>query len=136
VEAGINSGFMLAHYTAAAAVNRLRTHAAPASVDSISTSGGQEDHVSMGWNACRKLRTSIEDAERVLAIEVLCAAQALELRRDAAGVRLRPSPETEAVIARLRAEVPALTVDRFLAPDLAAAERLVRSGALLPAWMT
>ncbi len=136
VEAGINSGFMLAHYTAAAAVNRLRTHAGPASVDSISTSGGQEDHVSMGWNACRKLRTSIADAGRVLAIEILCAAQALELRRDAAGVRLRPSPETEAVIARLRAEVESLPTDRFLAPDLATAERLVGSGALLPGWIT
>jgi histidine ammonia-lyase len=88
----------------------------------------------MGWNACRKLRTSIDDATRVLAIEILCAAQALELRR-AAGGGLRPSPETEAVIARLRTEVPALTVDRFLAPDLAAAERLVRSGALLPDWI-
>ena len=134
VEAGINSGFMLAHYTAAAAVNRMRTHATPASVDSISTSGGQEDHVSMGWNACRKLRTSIEDAGRVLAIEILCAAQALELRRERTGA-LSPSPETEAVIARLRAEVPPLPVDRFLAPDLAAAERLVASGTLLPDWI-
>ena len=145
LEAGINSGFMLAHYTAAAAVNRLRTHATPASVDSISTSGGQEDHVSMGWNGCRKLRTSIEDAGRVLAIEILCAAQALELRRAGPGsfgpgighpeAGLRPSPETEAAIARLRAEVESLPVDRFLAPDLAAAERLVTSGALLPDWI-
>jgi histidine ammonia-lyase len=144
VEAGINSGFMLAHYTAAAAVNRLRTHATPASVDSISTSGGQEDHVSMGWNGCRKLRTSIEDAARVLAIEILCAAQALELRREGGGfgpgigrpeAGLRLSPETEAAIARLRAEVPSLPVDRFLAPDLAAAERLVTTGALLPDWI-
>jgi histidine ammonia-lyase len=145
VEAGINSGFMLAHYTAAAAVNRLRTHATPASIDSISTSGGQEDHVSMGWNGCRKLRTSIEDAGRVLAIEILCAAQALELRREGSGgfgpgighpeAGLRPSPETEAVISRLRAEVAPLPTDRFLAPDLAAAERLVRSGALLPDWI-
>ena len=91
VEAGINSGFMLAHYTAAAAVNRLRTHATPASVDSISTSGGQEDHVSMGWNGCRKLRTSIEDAGRVLAVEILCAAQALELRGRAPGASGRAS---------------------------------------------
>ena len=156
VEAGINSGFMLAHYTAAAAVNRLRTHATPASVDSISTSGGQEDHVSMGWNACRKLRTAIDDAGRVLAIEILCASQALELRRagtvsfgpgighpESRGLhlpsgtqaQLRPSPETEAVLARLRAQIPALHEDRFLAPDLAAAEQLVRSGALLPEWI-
>jgi len=133
VEAGINSGFMLAHYTAAAAVNRLRTHATPASIDSISTSGGQEDHVSMGWNACRKLRGAIDDAGRVLAIEILCAAQALELRREAGG--LRPSPETEGVIGRLRREVPALAADRFLAPDLAAADGLVRAGALLPDWI-
>jgi histidine ammonia-lyase len=129
VEAGVNSGFMLAHYTAAAAVNRLRTFAAPASVDTISTSGGQEDHVSMGWNAARKLRVAIVDCARVLAVELLCGAQALELRR------LRPSPETEAIVARLRAEVPPMTVDRFLSPDLAAAENLVRTGALLPDWI-
>ena len=129
VEAGVNSGFMLAHYTAAAAVNRLRTTATPASVDSISTSGGQEDHVSMGWNAARKLRGAIADCARVLAVEILCAAQALELRR------LRPSPETRAALARLRADVPPLPVDRFLAPDLAAAERLVWSGELLPIWL-
>ncbi|HEU5449535.1 MAG TPA: aromatic amino acid lyase, partial [Acidimicrobiia bacterium] len=145
VEAGINSGFMLAHYTAAAAVNRLRTHATPASIDSISTSGGQEDHVSMGWNGCRKLRTSVDDFGRVLAIEILCAAQALELRREGSAsfgpgighpeAGLSPSQETEAVIARLRAEVPGLLADRYLAPDLAAAERLVRSGALLPEWI-
>jgi histidine ammonia-lyase len=145
VEAGINSGFMLAHYTAAAAVNRLRTNAAPASVDSISTSGGQEDHVSMGWNACRKLRTSIDDAGRALAIEILCASQALELRRESPAsfgpgighpeAGLRPSPETEAVLACLRAEIPALHEDRFLAPDLAAADRMVRTGTLLPDWI-
>jgi histidine ammonia-lyase len=120
---------MLAHYTAAAAVNRLRTYAAPASIDSVSTSGGQEDHVSMGWNAARKLRLSIVDCARVLAVEILCAAQALELRR------LRPSTETAAAVARLRAEVPPLPVDRFLAPDLAATERLVWRGTILPAWL-
>lgn len=129
VDAGVNSGFMLAHYTAAAAVNRLRTSAAPASVDTISTSGGQEDHVSMGWNAARKLFGSLRDAARVLAVEILCAAQALELRE------LSPSPETQAVLRRLRADVPPLPVDRFLAPDLAAAERLVWDGALLPGWL-
>jgi histidine ammonia-lyase len=129
VEAGVNSGFMLAHYTAAAAVNRLRSFAAPASIDTISTSGGQEDHVSMGWNAVRKLRLAIVDCARVLAVELLCAAQALELRR------LRPSPETEAAVSRLRVDVPPMTVDRFLSPDLAAAEGLVRTGALLPDWI-
>ncbi len=129
VEAGVNSGFMLAHYTAAAAVNRLRTSAVPASADSISTSGGQEDHVSMGWNAARKLRGAIADCGRVLAVELLCAAQGLELRG------LRPSPETEAALARLRADIPPLPVDRFLSPDLQAAERLVWSGELLPDWL-
>ncbi|MGH9035538.1 MAG: aromatic amino acid lyase, partial [Acidimicrobiia bacterium] len=129
VDAGVNSGFMLAHYTAAAAVNRLRTSAVPASVDSISTSGGQEDHVSMGWNAARKLFGSLRDAARVLAVEILCAAQALELRK------LSPSPETQAVLQRLRAEVAPMAVDRFLAPDLAAAERLVWEGVLLPPWI-
>ncbi len=130
VDAGVNSGFMLAHYTAAAAVNRLRTAAAPASVDSISTSGGQEDHVSMGWNAARKLFASLRDAARVLAVEILCAAQALELRE------LSPSPETQAVLRRLRVDVPPLPVDRYLAPDLAAVERLVWTGELLPGWMS
>jgi histidine ammonia-lyase len=100
----------------------------------------------MGWNACRKLRTSIDDAGRVLAIEILCAAQALELRREGSGgfgpgighpeAGLRPSPETQAVIDRLRTEVAALPTDRFLAPDLATAERLVRTGALLPDWIS
>jgi histidine ammonia-lyase len=129
VEAGVNSGFMLAHYTAAAAVNRLRTSAAPASIDSISTSGGQEDHVSMGWNGCLKLRGGLADCARVLAVEILCAAQGLELRG------LLPAPETAAVLSRLRASVPPLPVDRFLAPDLAAAERLVWAGTLLPDWL-
>ncbi|MGH9039329.1 MAG: histidine ammonia-lyase [Acidimicrobiia bacterium] len=136
VDAGVNSGFMLAHYTAAAAVNRLRTFAAPASVDSISTSGGQEDHVSMGWNAARKLFGSLRDAARVLAVEILCAGQALELRGSGDGdTSLAPSAETTAVLARLRVDVPPLPVDRFLAPDLAAAERLVWGGDLLPDWL-
>jgi histidine ammonia-lyase len=131
-EAGVNSGFMLAHYTAAAAVNRLRTAAAPASIDSISTSGGQEDHVSMGWNGCLKLRGALADAARVQAVEILCAAQALDLRQ-AAG--FRPSPETGAVLERLRRHVPSLPVDRYLSPDLAVAERLVWEGTLLPDWL-
>ena len=127
VDAGANSGFMLAHYTAAAAVNRLRASAAPSSCDSISTSAGQEDHVSMGWNACRQLRAAVADAMRVVAIELVCAAEAVELRG------LPPGPATGAVLARLRRAVPRMDVDRFLAPDLAAAEDLVRSGAVLRA---
>jgi histidine ammonia-lyase len=126
-EAGVNSGFMLAHYTAAALVNRLRTHAAPASCDTISTSAGQEDHVSMGWNACLSLRQAVTDAARVVAVELVCAAEALELRG------LPPGPATGAALACLRRRVPRMDVDRFLAPDLAAAEDLVRSGDLLAA---
>ena len=123
-EAGVNSGFMLAHYTAAAVVNRLRAHAAPSSTDSIPTSGGQEDHVSMGWNACRQLHAAVGDLARVVAVEAVCAAEAVELRG------IAPAPPTGAAIARLREAIPRMEVDRFLAPDLAAAEDLVRSGAL------
>ncbi|MEA2972972.1 MAG: histidine ammonia-lyase [Actinomycetota bacterium] len=124
-EAGVNSGFMLAHYTAAALVSRLRGLATPASCDSVSTSAGQEDHVSMGWNACLSLRSAVTDAMRVVAIELVCAAEAVELRG------LAPAPATGAVLACLRRRVPRMDVDRFLAPDLAAAEELVRSGEIL-----
>src|SRR5437588_4706860 len=126
-EAGVNSGFMLAHYTAAALLNRLRAHAAPSSVDSISTSGGQEDHVSMGWNACRALRRAVADLARVIAIEAVCAAEAVELRG------IEPGAATRAAIGALRGEIARMDVDRFLAPDLAAAERLVMGGDVLRA---
>jgi histidine ammonia-lyase len=125
--AGVNSGFMLAHYTAAAILNRLRGHASPSSTDSVPTSGGQEDHVSMGWNACRQMRASVVDATRVVAIEAVCAAEALDLRGMDAG------PATKAVLDRLRYEIPRMDSDRFLAPDLATAESLVASGALIDA---
>ena len=126
-EAGVNSGFMLAHYTAAALVNRLRGAAAPSSIDSISTSGGQEDHVSMGWNACRSLHRATADLTRLVAIEAVCAAEAVELRG------ILPGRPTAAAIASLRRDIPRMDVDRFLAPDLAAAERLVRDGVLIEA---
>ena len=126
-EAGINSGFMLAHYTAAALVNRLRGHAAPSSADSIPTSGGQEDHVSMGWNACRAMRRAVSDVTSVVAIEAVCASEALELRS------LPSAPATAAVVGALRRRVPPMDVDRFLAPDLAAAAEMVADGTLLAA---
>ena len=126
-EAGVNSGFMLAHYTAAALVNRLRGHAAPSSIDSISTSGGQEDHVSMGWNGCRALRHAVADLTRLVAIETVCAAEAVELRG------IPPGAATRAVIDVLRSEIPRMDRDRFLAPDLARAERLVGDGTVLGA---
>jgi histidine ammonia-lyase len=125
--AGVNSGFMLAHYTAAALVNRLRGRATPSSCDNVSTSAGQEDHVSMGWNACLSLRASLADVMRVLAIELVCAAEAIELRG------LPPAPATGAVVACLRERVARMDVDRFIAPDLAAAEELVRQGAIVAA---
>jgi histidine ammonia-lyase len=125
--AGVNSGFMLAHYTAAAILNRLRGHASPSSVDSVPTSGGQEDHVSMGWNACRQMRAAVADATRVIAIEAVCAAEALDLRG------IEPGPATRAVRDRLRMEIPRMDSDRFLAPDLATAESLVATGELISA---
>jgi histidine ammonia-lyase len=126
-EAGVNSGFMLAHYTAAAILNRLRGFASPSSTDSVPTSGGQEDHVSMGWNACRQMRAAVADATRIIAIEAVCAAEALDLRG------IEPGPATRAVLAALRSEIPRMDSDRFLAPDLAVAESMVRSGVLLEA---
>jgi histidine ammonia-lyase len=126
-EAGVNSGFMLAHYTGAALVNRLRGHAAPSSIDSIPTSGGQEDHVSMGWNACRSLRRAVEDITRLVAIEAVCAAEATELRG------LPPGAATRAAIACIRHEIPRMDVDRFLAPDLEVATLLVGRRTLLDA---
>ncbi len=126
-EAGVNSGFMLAHYTAAAMLNRLRGHASPSSTDSVPTSGGQEDHVSMGWNACRQMRSAVADAGRVVAIEAVCAAEALELRG------IEPGPATRAVLGALRSEIPRMDSDRFLAPDLAKAESMVRTGAIVRA---
>ncbi len=126
-EAGVNSGFMLAHYTAAAVLNRLRGHASPSSVDSVPTSGGQEDHVSMGWNACRQMREAVADTTRVVAIEAVCAAEALELRG------MEPGPATRAVLRALRSRIPRMDSDRFLAPDLAQAESMVRTGTLVSA---
>jgi histidine ammonia-lyase len=105
----------------------LRGHAAPSSIDSISTSGGQEDHVSMGWNACRALRLAVVDTTRLVAIEAVCASEAVDLRG------LPASDATHAAIAALRAEIPRMDVDRFLAPDLAVAERLVAERVLLTA---
>jgi histidine ammonia-lyase len=121
---GVDSGMMIAQYTAAALVAENRRLAVPASVDSIPTSAMQEDHVSMGWAAARKLRASLDNLARILAVELLVAARALDLRRP-----LRPAPATAAAVARLRQEVEGPGPDRFVAPELTASERLVRSGA-------
>ena len=121
---GVNSGLMIAQYTAAACVVALRTAAVPVAAQSVSVSAGQEDHVSMGWNACLRTRASVADLRRVLAVEAVCAAQALELRAP-----LRPGPGTGALLASLRSAVPFLEADRVLAGDLLAADAWLGSDA-------
>jgi histidine ammonia-lyase len=125
---GVDSGMMLAGYTQAALAAENRRLAAPASVDSLPTSAMQEDHVSMGWGAARKLRVVVTNLSRVVAIELCCAARALDLRAP-----LAPAPGTAAALAELRSRVPGPGPDRHLAPELAAVEALVRSGALVDA---
>ncbi|MGH7764147.1 MAG: histidine ammonia-lyase [Candidatus Dormibacteraceae bacterium] len=127
-EPGVNSGLMVAQYTAAALVAENRRLAAPASVDSIPTSGMQEDHVSMGWGAALKLRTVLANLAQILAVELVSAARAQDLRRP-----LVPSRATAAVRDVLRERVAGVGPDRVLAPDLAAAEELIRSGAIIDA---
>src|SRR6202140_1534187 len=127
-EPGVNSGLMVAQYTAAAMVAENRRRAAPASVHSIPTSGMQEDHVSMGWGAALKLRTVLDNLTHILAIELVSAARAQDLRRP-----LKASPATSAVRDLLRKYVPGVGADRVLAPELAAAEELIRSGAIVKA---
>jgi len=127
-EPGVNSGLMVAQYTAAALVAENRRLAAPASVDSVPTSGMQEDHVSMGWGAGLKLRTVLDNVAHILAVELCAAARAQEMRRP-----LDPSPATGAVHDLLRKEVKGVGPDRFLAPELASAEALIRSGAIVEA---
>lgn len=120
-EAGTNSGYMLAQYTAAAVVAENKVLAHPASVDTIPTSGNQEDHVSMGWGAVRKLREVVANARTVLAVELLCAAQALDLR---AGIA-PPGPATAAVHRALRAAVPRMDADREVGIQIARVDELL-----------
>jgi histidine ammonia-lyase len=119
---------MLAQYTQAAMVAENRRLCVPASTDSLPTSAMQEDHVSMGWGAARKLRTVIANLGRILAAELTCAARALDLRAP-----LEPGPGTAAALAAVRAAIPGSGPDRWLAPELAEAEALVASGAVLEA---
>jgi len=131
---GLNSGLMIAQYTAAALVSENKVLAHPASVDSIPSSANQEDHVSMGTIAARKALRIVANARNVLAIELLCAAQALDLRPEAAqGARLRPGDGSGALYHRLREVVPALDEDRILHDDIVKAADLIASGAALAA---
>ncbi len=126
---GVDSGLMIAQYTQAAIVSELKRLAVPASVDSIPSSAMQEDHVSMGWSAARKLRRSVDGLTRVVAIEALTAARALDLRAP-----LAPAPATAAVVRLLReAGVEGPGPDRHLSPEIETAVELVRSGAVLAA---
>ncbi|CAN5725552.1 histidine ammonia-lyase [soil metagenome] len=121
--AGVQSGFMIPHYTAAALAEENRRLAVPASTGSLPTSAGQEDHNSMGWSAGRKLGTLLTNVSRILAVETLCSAQALDLRHP-----LKPGPATSTVLGRIRQEIPFMQEDRFLAPDLETAVTLVVRG--------
>lgn len=122
-ETGVDSGYMIAQYTAAGIVATLKRLAVPASVDSIPTSAMQEDHVSMGWAAGRKLRQAVDGLTRVLAVEVLVAARALDLRAP-----LEPAPGTAAVRGLVRTCVPGPGPDRVVADEVAAVVDLVATG--------
>lgn len=125
---GVDSGHMIAQYTQAAIVSELKRLANPASVDSIPSSAMQEDHVSMGWSAARKLRKSVDGLTRVLAIEILTAARGIDMRAPQ-----QPAKATGAVIAKLRETVQGPGPDRYLAPEINETVNLVASGALLEA---
>ncbi|MGW1030487.1 histidine ammonia-lyase [Streptomyces sp. NPDC002577] len=130
-DAGVDSGLMIAQYTQAALVSELKRLAVPASADSIPSSAMQEDHVSMGWSAARKLRTTVDNLTRIVAIELYAATRAIELRE---GEGLTPAPASRAAIDAARAAgVGGPGPDRFLAPDLAAADAFVRGGHLVAA---
>lgn len=128
-DAGVDSGLMIAQYTQAALVGEMKRLAVPASADSIPSSAMQEDHVSMGWSAARKLRTAVDSLARIVAIELYAATRAIELREG-----LTPAPASRAVIDAVRAAgVQGPGPDRFLAPDLEAADAFVRGGRLVAA---
>jgi len=127
-DGGLNSGLMIAQYTAAALVSENKVLAHPASVDSIPTSASKEDHVSMGTIAARKSRSIVENTQAVIAIELLCAAQALDLFTN-----LRPGQGTLAAYRRIRETIAHLDADRVLAEDIDRMVHLMRSGAILAA---
>jgi histidine ammonia-lyase len=127
-DSGLNSGFMIAQVAAAALVSENKILCHPASVDSIPSSAGREDHVSMGAHAALKLATVHHQVRDVLAVELLCAAQGLDLRGP-----VKPGPGLQAAHAVVRARVPAMLVDRPVAPDIASVRALIDDGSILAA---
>jgi len=127
-DSGLHSGFMIAQVAAASLVSENKVLAHPASVDSIPSSAGREDHVSMGATAALKFATIGSHVRDVLAIELLCAAQGMDLRRP-----LRTTPKLEAIHAVIRTRVPAMMVDRPLSPDIAAVRAMIDDGSILAA---
>jgi histidine ammonia-lyase len=123
-EPGVNSGYMICQYVQAALVAENKVLAHPASVESIPTSGSQEDHVSMGWGAGKKLLEVLENVRRVIAIEIMCAAQGIEYRKP-----LSPASGTAVAVAKVRNLVPPLTEDRSPATDIEAIATLIAEGA-------
>ena len=124
-DAGLNSGFMIAHVTAAALASENKSLAHPASVDSLPTSANQEDHVSMATFAARRLQAMVSNTAHILGIELLAAAQGIDFLRP-----LQSSVALEEVHAMLRSKVPSMSQDRYLAPEIAHASALVQSGDL------
>ena len=125
---GVDSGLMIAQYTQAALVSENKRLASPASVDSIPSSAMQEDHVSMGWSAARKLRQAVSNLTNIIAIELVTASRAIELRAP-----LTPSPASVKVISALRKSVPGPGPDRYLSPELVAAGEFVAAGNVMGA---
>ena len=124
---GVDSGHMIAQYAQAGIVSELKRLANPSSADSIPSSAMQEDHVSMGWSGARKLRKAVDGLQRVLAIEILTAARAIDLREG------QPAKGTGAVIDALRQTVQGPGTDRHLSPEIEETVRLVKEGALVAA---
>lgn len=127
-DAGLNSGFMIAHVTAAALAAENKQRAMPASVDSLPTSANQEDHVSMATHAARRLLPMAENTAHILAVEILSSAQGIEFHKG-----LKTSPLLEKARACIRAQVPPMPVDRHLAPDIEKSAAIIRGGDLVAA---
>jgi histidine ammonia-lyase len=126
-ETGLNSGFMILQYASAALASENKSMCFPASADSIPTSLGQEDHVSMGSIAGRKTLQVVENLEKILAIELLCACQALDFRHP-----INSTPILEAIHQKVREQVPHTTEDRIFSEDIETARQMLSSGFMLP----